>query len=215
MNDRPAPPRLPAVLIVLVAVCSVVEAVLLLGDTGLMGGPRLRAHVYEYGAFWPGLLDDWQPNYAGQPYAMFVTYAFLHGGLLHLVLNMITLVSIGRAVCDRVTSLGFAQLYLASLLGGAVGYAALARTPQPMVGASGALFGLVGALLAWGATERIRSGRSLWPILRAVLFLIALNLAFWWVMDGLLAWQTHLGGFLAGAAAAVFLPPANGGYRKS
>lgn len=207
MTDRSALPRIPRVLIAIVAICTLIEGLLQLGDTGILGSGRLRTIAYEYCVFWPGLLQDWHSNYPGQAYVMFVSYAFLHGGLLHLALNMITLVSIGRAVCERVDTRGFALLYLAAILGGALGYALLSNSNHPMVGASGGLFGLVGGLLAWNTIDRVAAASPLWPIARAVLLLIALNLVFWWAMDGLLAWQTHLGGFVAGWVAAWLIAP--------
>jgi membrane associated rhomboid family serine protease len=74
-----------------------------------------------------------------------------------------------------------------------------------MVGASGALFGLVGALVAWDTAERRALRLTLRPVLRILVILAAMNLVLWWAMNGQLAWQTHLGGFLAGAAAAAIL----------
>lgn len=197
----------PLVLVILVMICVAIEGILFLGDYDLLPLPRLRATAYEYAGFWPGLLQDWRPNYTAQPYAMFVTYAFLHGGFIHLTVNMITLVSLSRAVCDRVGSWGFATVYSGAVLGGALGFGLLANTHQPMVGASGGLFGLVGGLLAWNYIDRFTQARRLWPVARAVLLLVALNLVLWWAMEGVLAWQTHLGGFLGGWVMALLVNP--------
>ncbi len=60
----------------LVTVCCTFEGVLTLSDTGLILPERLRSLFYYYGAFWPGLLDNWKPNYAAQPYFMFITHVF-------------------------------------------------------------------------------------------------------------------------------------------
>ena len=86
--------------VILFLVCSatVIELALQGADLGLWGPARLRIYVYQNSAFWPGLLGTWIPNYEAQPYTMFVTYAFVHGGLAHLIINMITLVSLGNAV---------------------------------------------------------------------------------------------------------------------
>ena len=202
-------PRLfaPPVLLALVALCVGIEAVLLLADYGFLTGTRLRAKAYEYAGFWPGLLHGWQPNYTSQPYLMFLTYAFLHGGVVHLIVNMITLVSLGRAVCDRVGGGGFLAVYAAAVLGGALIFGLLTRSTQPMVGASGGLFGLAGAVLAWNYIDRFNARRRLWPVARVILLLVALNLALWWAMDGLLAWQTHLGGFIGGWISALVINP--------
>ena len=195
------------ILLVLIVICCVLEVVLQLSDFGLVGPERLRGMAYEYGGFWPGLLKDWNPNYALQPYMMFLTYGFLHGGIIHLIVNMVTLWSLGAAVILRVGVRGFSILYVASILGGAAGYAVLAPGLQPMVGASGALFGLAGGLLAWMYVDRFTFQQGLLPVVQAVALLIALNLILWWAMSGQLAWQTHLGGFIAGWVAALLVDP--------
>lgn len=199
--------RAPPVLVTLIAICVCIELVLVLADLGVLGPERLRDLAYDYGGFWPGLLGNWRPNFAAQPYVMFLTYAFLHGGLAHLIVNMITLWSLGRIVIDRVGVSGFALLYLGALLGGAAGYALLASDLRPMVGASGALFGLVGGVLAWLYVDRYTYNEGLLPVFQAVVMLIVLNLVLWWAMDGQLAWQTHLGGFVMGWLAATLIDP--------
>lgn len=194
-------------LIGLILLCTLIEATLLLADLGVLGLPRLRQLAYDYAGFWPGLLGNWRPNYALQPWTMFLTYGFLHGGPVHLVVNMITLWSLGRAVIDRVGGRGFWLLYGAALLGGGAGFGLLASDLRPMVGASGALFGLVGGILAWTYVDRYSLEEAMWPVIRAVLLLVALNVVFWWAMDGQLAWETHLGGFIAGWIMALLIDP--------
>lgn len=191
----------------LIAICVLIELVLVGSDWGLIPLARARTLAYEYGGFWPGLLDNWIPNYPMQPWLMFLTYGFLHGGLAHLLVNMVTLWSLGRAVQDRVGSLGFGALYAVSIMGGAVGYALLASGLRPMVGASGALFGLAGGLLAWMYVDRFTHHEGLLPVLQAVVMLIVLNLILWWAMSGQLAWETHLGGFVAGWITALLIDP--------
>ena len=194
-------------LIFLIALCCAVELVLQLADWRIVGSPRLRTLAYEYGGFWAGLLQSWSPNYPNQPYWMFLTYGFLHGGVLHLAINMVTLWSLGQAVLDRVGTRGFVLLYSASLLGGAAGFALLASTLAPMVGAAGALFGLAGGLLAWGYVDRFTLRQALWPVARAAGLLLVMNLVMWWALEGQLAWETHLGGFISGWLAAMLIDP--------
>lgn len=191
----------------LIAICFLIEAVLQLGDLGLFGMPRFRSVVYEFAGFWPGLLGNWLPNYPLQPWAMFVTYGFLHAGLLHLGLNMVTLYSLGRGVIGRIGSAKFLVLYVASILGGAIGFALLSDSFRPMVGASGALFGLAGAILAWEYVDRFTLQERLWPVLQAVLLLTLLNVALYFAMDRLLAWEAHLGGFITGWIVALLIDP--------
>ena len=189
----------------LAGLLAAIELILWLGP-GVAGlPPNLRTLALEYGAFWPGLLGNWRPNFPQQPWVMFVTYGFLHAGPVHLVVNLITLISLGRMIVVRAGTVAFAVIYLTSMIGGAVGFALLATGPMPMVGASGALFGLAGAILAWDFLDRYSGALSLWPVVRAVAFLLVLNLVLWWAMAGLLAWQTHLGGFVVGWAVAMLV----------
>ena len=74
-----------------------------------------------------------------------------------------------------------------------------------MVGASGALFGLTGGLLAWLYVDRYTRSEGLLPVAQAVMALFIFNLVLWWAMDGHLAWETHLGGFLTGWIFALLM----------
>ncbi|MEM1340716.1 MAG: rhomboid family intramembrane serine protease [Pseudomonadota bacterium] len=186
----------------LIGLCASVELVFLGNDLGLWGSPRLRQTAYEYGGFWPGLLHGWRANFPGQAWVMFVSYAILHAGPGHLIFNMITLWTLGHEVGARAGARGLALIYSGSVLGGALGYGILTSKPQPMVGASGALFGLAGALLAWTYLDRKASGQGLGLVIRLVVFLIAINVVMYWALDGHLAWQTHLGGVVTGAGLA-------------
>lgn len=198
---------LPWTLLAVGVVCIIIELILTLSDAMRAGGGSLRFVFYDYGSFLPGLLGDWEPNYAAQPYTMFVTYGFLHGGFSHLLVNMLTLWSLGMAVVDRVGQRRFLLLYVASLFGGAMLFGLLAPPLRSMVGASGALFGLAGGLLAWAYVDRFTARMGLWPIVRMAVFLIVMNVVMWWALDGQLAWETHLGGFLVGWIMALLIDP--------
>ncbi len=186
-----------------VILCAVVEAFLTLSDLRVLPF-GLRQFAYSFGGFWPGLLADWRPNYPAQPMVMFVTYGFLHGGPVHLVVNMLTLWSLGRAIADRAGQWVLALIYVVSLLAGGVGFGVLASSLDPMVGASGALFGLAGALILWEFLNRLAHEMPIWPVLRVVGLLVLVNVVLWWALDGLLAWETHLGGFLGGLISGYF-----------
>ena len=203
----PAPSwRHPVILAILIA-CLLPELLLSGADWGLWGNPRWRALALSDAGFWSGLLHNWRPNYPLQPWTMFFSYSFLHSGAVHFAVNMMTLVSLGPALVGYYGPWRFLAIYAGSAVGGAVGFALLSGQTLPMVGASGALFGLAGALVAL-AWRDIRARRdSLWPVTRAVLGLAGLNLVLWWAMKGQLAWETHLGGFLAGWVLALLLDP--------
>lgn len=204
--------RTPPVLIWLAVLLAFPELVLQAADLGLFGSARWRPLAYQNFAFWVGLLYDWRPNYAIQPYAMFVTYSILHGGFGHLIGNLAALFVLGPIVIDQAGARGFLAVWLLSVLGGAVAFGLLSSSAQPMVGASGALFGLAGAWLAWDGQEARRARTSLWPVANRVAGLVLLNLALWVLQGGRLAWETHLGGFVTGWIWAMWIAPSS---RKS
>lgn len=215
-GDRPPPdhrrggphrkPWQSPVLMTLIGLCCAVELTLLAADHGLVGTRLWRPLAYQNGAFWAGLMGNWQPNYPAQPWLMFVTYAFLHAGPGHLAGNMLTLLFLGEIAEQRAGRTGLLAIYAVSAVGGGLAFGLLSNSPQPMVGASGALFGLAGAWQAWEWQDRRLAGQSLRPVLGIVAGFGLLNLLIWWAMDGQLAWETHLGGFVAGWTVAM-LPP--------
>jgi membrane associated rhomboid family serine protease len=137
-----------------------------------------------------------------EPWRM-LTSAFLHseGFVLHIVLNMYTLWIFGRILEPVLGRVRYLAVYLISALGGSVGFFLL--TPVSMngvIGASGAIFGLFGALFV---VLRQRGGD-----VRQLLVLIAINAALGFVVQGI-AWQAHLGGLIAGGlttAAIAYAP---------
>lgn len=197
---------------VLAALCAaliVPELVFLGSDQGIWGFPDWRTHVYRHGAFWPGLLRDWQPLFAQQPWLMFASYGFLHAGLGHLLVNLITLVSLGRAILREMGLWRFLTVYGVALFGGAMAFAGFGPSHSPMVGASGALFGLAGAIVAWNAHDAWLAGESNGRVSRLIFVptfaLAVLNAVMYALLDGQMAWEAHLGGYVAGAMAALLV----------
>jgi rhomboid protease GluP len=176
------------------------ELALMGAERGLWGSASWRSLSMQYGGFWAGLLHGWQPNFAGQPVVMFATYALLHAGGTHLLGNLLGLLFLGPPVVARIGSRGFLVLYAGAVLGGAAAFGLLATSAAPMVGASGAVFGLAGAASFWD-WQRLRRR---WRTAGIVAGLVAFNLVTLISTGGLLAWQTHLGGFVAGAALAAW-----------
>lgn len=191
----------------LAALTCLPEIILTLLDTGIFGDLGLRRQAILLGAFWNGLISGWEPIYAFQREAMFLTYALLHGGLLHLVGNMIALLALGGIAVARVGQSGFLLLYAISAIGGGMGFALLSNSEAPMIGASGAVFGLIGAWKFWEWQLRQHLGSSMRPLWRSLLGLVLLNLILWVALSGLVAWEAHLGGFLAGVLFAALVTP--------
>lgn len=189
-----------AIGVLLLATCGL-ELVMVAADLGLIGSGRWRSLVLQYGGFWPGLLRDWQPNYAWQPWTMFLSYSVLHAGFMHLAGNMLMLLWLGPGLAARLGQSGFVLLWVSSALGGAIAFGTLATDLTPMVGASGAVFGLIGAMVVFEYIQPRRYGAAL----GITLALAMLNIVMLIAEGGLLAWQTHLGGYVVGAVAAVIL----------
>jgi rhomboid protease GluP len=189
----------------IIGLCSFIELILFGADRGWIGHTGWRGLAFANGAFWPGLVGDWQANYPGQPVTMFVTYGFLHGGIIHLVVNMWALKSLYVPVNRRLGQAGILVVYTISMVGGAAAFLLLSNQTVPVVGASGAIFGLIGAITGWGFGDRRNARQSLLPVYRMIGILAAMNVALWWILDGQLAWQAHLGGFVTGWIAAVWI----------
>jgi membrane associated rhomboid family serine protease len=132
-----------------------------------------------------------------------ITATFLHGGLWHIGFNMYALYLLGGRMEPSVGSLPFASMYAASALAGGIAWLLMASDTQdviPVVGASGAIFGLFGAWLFNAYQQRhTPAGRAM---LNQFAFLIIINMALPLVYPGI-AWQAHLGGVIAGAVIAA------------
>nr|WP_253705711.1 rhomboid family intramembrane serine protease [Cellulosimicrobium sp. 72-3] len=132
-----------------------------------------------------------------EPYR-FLTSAFLHStSPVHILFNMYALWITGPFLEQMLGRLRFTALYLLSALGGSVGYLLLAGGPMAgawyvwVYGASGAVFGLFGAILL----VLRRTGRNAMQIV----VLIGINFAIGLFFPGI-AWQAHLGGLVVGLA---------------
>jgi rhomboid protease GluP len=183
------------------------ELILQGADLQIWGNTLWRTLSYQYGAFWAGLLHGWTPNYAAQPATMFLTHAVLHSGFGHMVGNVLGILTLGALAIGRLGRGWFLAICLLAVLSGALVFGLLTRSPQPMVGASGLVFGLAG-IWAWGlADDRRRAGqgwgRALWSVFAVTAALAMFNLIGFVILQGILAWETHLGGYLAGLLAAV------------
>ena len=137
---------------------------------------------------------------AGEWWRVF-SAALLHASIMHILFNMYALYLFGPRLEQQVGSPAFAALYLASAgAGGAAAYVLLGTTSTtPLVGASGAIFGLFGAwiFVAW-RMRNTPGGRSMFTNL---MVLLGINLALPLFIPNI-AWEAHLGGLVAGFAIA-------------
>lgn len=143
-----------------------------------------------------------------QFWTSFITHAFLHGGLLHLFMNTAIFLALGSMLAKGLGSLRFLALFVVSAIGGALLFALMSDPQGPLVGASGALFGFIGALKRWEWRWIAATGASSRRFWGAILGLAAINLVLALSFQGAeIAWEAHLGGFIAGWLVAPALAP--------
>jgi membrane associated rhomboid family serine protease len=123
-----------------------------------------------------------------------VTAPFLHAGLWHLGLNMFALWILGGVLEPLLGRWRFVAVYLISAVAGAVASYAFGSPLVVSVGASGAVFGLLGAILV--------SLRRLNRDVSGVVVLLVINLGIGFVVPNI-DWRAHLGGLLAGVVATA------------
>jgi membrane associated rhomboid family serine protease len=150
-------------------------------EMALSGG-----HFFADGRLWSGVAQgDWW---------RLITAAFLHGSLLHLGFNMVALWFIGAPVENYLGRARFIGLYFVGGLAGSAG--ALLQSPHGVtVGASGAIFAILGSMLIleWQMTGRLAGNAMTW---------IVINLVFSFTVPGI-SWGGHVGGLIGGILATL------------
>ena len=190
-----------SVLLVLMGVGYVLEVVA--GGVGsLVSGPA-TVHLVRLGAS-VGLAQlpngDLVGIATGQEWRM-VTAIFLHGGILHLLFNAYALWIFGPVVERELGRARFLAIFLTTGLFASAASYGFAGTPgQVSVGASGAIFGVVGAFVSYNYRHRelaVAAAR-----LRGLVPFLLLNLILTFTFP-LIDWRAHVGGFVAGLVAGV------------
>lgn len=219
---------------VVVAVLGVLVAVFLAADPtwGLLPD-ETRMWLFVLLAFVPERLGDAANTLPGGRLAaatQFVTHIFVHGDIMHLAINASWLLAMGTPVARRLGAVRFLAFFLLCGVGGALLF--LPFNAAPMVGASGAISGLMGGALRFlfgpltdGSPEplaskaahadllslretlsdrRILIGIAAWIVLNIVAALALPS-----ILDGVtIAWEAHLGGFFIGLLTfGLFDPP--------
>jgi len=193
--------RLPVTFSLIAACVAVYIAVALAGQTygyplnvGLVTQPH---EVLAQGALLPAAV-------AGGEVWLLLTSMFLHSGFIHLALNMLSLYFLGSFVEQAFGRSRFLALYLCSGLAGGIAYLYFGAFDEPAVGASGAIFGLLGGVLGYS----LRNGTFSWqnPLIRQLLILTALNLYFGFSVPNI-SNTAHIGGLVGGAAFGWLTAP--------
>jgi membrane associated rhomboid family serine protease len=180
-------PSAPVVTRILIAI----NVAVFIGETasgtplGGVSGAGGFGTLFTKGALYGPFIDQLHQYYR------LVTAGFLHDGLLHIAFNMLFLYFMGQLLEPAIGRLNFGIVYFVSLLAGSFG--ALLFSPQlPTVGASGACFGVLGALIV---VSHYR-GISIWQSGLGLTLLI--NIVFTLSVSGI-SIGGHLGGVVGGA----------------
>ncbi len=137
------------------------------------------------------------PGVADGAFWQLLTSMFTHVQIWHIGFNMLALYVLGPQLEGLLGRARFLALYLLSGLFGSLAVYWLSPVNQPTVGASGAIFGLMGALLV--VAVRVRGN------VQSLLGLLAVNAVITIIGAGYISWQGHLGGFVGGVLLALVL----------
>lgn len=215
---EPQPPQrepvfnLPAIVIAIIGACLVIHLVRV-----YLLSPDQDFALLVRAAFIP-------VRYSGQydlevwAFTSPLTYAFLHGGFAHLILNMVWLAAFGSPLANRLGNMRFSAFFaVTSLAAVALHYVLHSADMAPLVGASGAISGMMGAAARFsfqvdrsqgkpafsGAPLPIRdvfrsrtamTFLGVWMVINLVTGLVGFTPG----VDNQIAWEAHIGGFLAG-----------------
>ena len=167
------------------------------------------------GRYYPGVQDEqlcsvlgntsWHAGVADGAWWQLVTAAFTHVEIWHLAMNMFALFLFGPALEGIVGRVRFLAIYLISAVAGSVMVVWFSYEFSSTVGASGAIFGLLGALLV---VARKGGLHSQWLVQNLVLGVVITVVGWRYI-----SWQGHLGGLLGGALAAAIIAYAPKAHR--
>lgn len=185
MRDMPTVPRVTYALIAINVIAFFTEQ----GQFSL-AGTTIHGTVIEEGVLYRGAIAE------GHQYWRLLSSGFLHENLLHLGFNMYLLYLLGMMLEPAIGSVRFAAIYFTSLLAGSFG--ALFATASPSLGASGAIFGLMGAAVVELRARRVSVIES------GIAGLIVINLIFSFTFANISV-GAHIGGLIGGTLAGLAL----------
>jgi membrane associated rhomboid family serine protease len=165
--------------------------------TGFGGGGGGMQRVLSEGALYPAaVLQDGQ-------WWRILSGAFLHAGLIHIGVNMMSLWFLGRFIEFALGPWRMLLVYMVSLTASGLGVVYFSDPGTATVGASGAIFGLFGALFAIG----FKLGKPGMELVRANIGILVLNLIITFTVPQI-SWQAHVAGLLAGFVLtyAIYFP---------
>ncbi len=174
----------------------------------LFGDTEDAVFMLQHGAMYEPMVTQQHEFYR------IFTSMFLHFGITHLLNNMVLLGALGWNLELEIGKMRFLIIYLVSGIGGnllSLYFGISAETYAVSAGASGAIFGLMGALLYVVIANRGRLGRLSG---RGMLFMVILSLYFGFTSSGVDNWA-HIGGLITGFVMAVILYRRKNSYGDS
>lgn len=174
----------------------------------LFGDTEDAVFMFQHGAMYEPIVTQQHEFYR------IFTSMFLHFGITHLLNNMVLLGALGWNLELEIGKMRFLIIYLVSGIGGnllSLYFGISAETYAVSAGASGAIFGLMGALLYVVIANRGRLGRLSG---RGMLFMVILSLYFGFTSSGVDNWA-HIGGLITGFVMAVILYRRKNSYGDS
>jgi rhomboid protease GluP len=193
--------RLPVTFGLITACVLVYLLVALLGTTigvppteGLVQQP---GQILSLGALIPALVAQ------GEAWRL-ITSAFLHSGFVHLALNMLSLYFLGSFAENSFGRSRFLALYFISGIASGIAYLYFGAFNAPAVGASGAIFGLLGGVFGFAIRRGTFSTRN--PVISQLLILTALNLFLGATIPGV-SNTAHIGGLVGGLVFGYLMAP--------
>lgn len=209
--------NLPGVVIAFIAIC---VSVYFIGEYVL--DQQQYVGLLLYASFIP-ILYSGQVSLDFFPVAGPVTYSLLHGGVAHLTVNMIWLAAFGSPLANRTGPLRFVAFWIVTSVAAAgLHYVIYPLSEVPLVGASGAISGMMGAAARFGFRIDRSAGRpafsgAILPIAEVLRMRMTLAFLTIWMVanvvtgvvgfapgeESQIAWEAHIGGFVVGF---FFLP---------
>jgi len=186
----------------------------------MLNGTDGRQIVYAYGAI-PYNIVTMQTTQPIHPALTLFTSMFMHGGIFHIFGNMLYLWIFGNNIEDRLGHFRFILFYLFCGIAAAMSHALVAPSSTvPMIGASGAISGVLGAYLLLFPYARVHTIIFLGFFVQTIRIPALIVIGFWAIIQllsgltaqgiqsqGGIAWFAHVGGFVAGLVTIKLWQP--------
>ena len=203
---------LPAAVVALVVIIAGIELIFTLGARGIIGGPSAigwRLDAMQSYAF-SGEILAWMQDTGRWPsehLIRFLSYVFVHASFTHMIFVVVFVLALGKMVAEVMGDLAMVVIFLASGIGGALGYGLLVSSPSPLIGGYPAVYGLIGGFtfILWRSLGAVGANQS--RAFTLIAFLMGIQLVFGLLFGSQLDWVADLSGFATGFGLSFFLAP--------